>query len=634
MSKVFYKIYHGNLAFSAIEEEALCEVIDKTYFALLVLIETEGIKVGLELSGYTLEKIQELRPLWIKQFQKLHKKGLIELIGSGYMQMIAPLVPYDVNKQNQLLGLKVYKNILGITPSIVYVNEQTFSLSLVDLYHETGYKAIAMEWNNAYALHQEWPKHYANQPVLIKGLKKSMPVLWTDSILFQQFQRTVHNQQTIDDYEVFFQDYLHNEYKYAPIYSSDIEIFNYRPGRFETEAVIEHDEWKNISALCKFIQQHGSFELPSHVLETGLKSDIVLSLTDASKPILVKKQDKYSLSRWAACGHDANYINTLALNYYHTIDKSNLEEWKLCLKYWGSDYRTHTTQKKWKDAIAFLTSKIPNTDKEVEIGKDCLYINKIKDKLVFEKDEYKLVFLSNKGLALDSIAIKNKKLPFGTMKHGSLSNIGYVADFFTGSSVIESAATKKITDLVCVDNYRFVALEQGRFKLSTTINMKGIATEYKAWIIDTEKNSLTLQIELQLHELIQGSIRLGAFTLTSDNTQAPLWYKCKNGGEDYEQYKLTNKKIDQHLSKSLLQSSTSGLGITDGTIIFAEGEKTILSLDINQKYSYPFVMLQNHPDFDKNLTRLFFSLQEIDDTLKHNEQKLKRKLCLEYSINF
>ncbi len=36
-------------------------------------------------------------------------------------------------------------NILGIIPKVVFVNQQTFSKSLVDLYYEVGYEALIME---------------------------------------------------------------------------------------------------------------------------------------------------------------------------------------------------------------------------------------------------------------------------------------------------------------------------------------------------------------------------------------------------------------------------------------------------------------------------------------------------------
>ena len=245
-----YKIYHANLAFSAIPEEQLAEVIDKCYFPLLDFVEKSKTKIGLEISGYSLEIIQNIRPAWITKFKELNNLYLIELIGSGYMQIIAPLVPYKVNLQNQKIGLETYINILGIIPKIVFVNEQTFSKSLVDLYHEVGYESLIMEWNNAYSLNKKIKKDFAYSPIIVKGIKKELHILWSDSILFQKFQRTVHGERDMDFYIDFVKQYT-KEHKAIPIYSSDLEIFNFRPGRFETEELIKNDEWKIIADIIK-----------------------------------------------------------------------------------------------------------------------------------------------------------------------------------------------------------------------------------------------------------------------------------------------------------------------------------------------------------------------------------------------
>ncbi|GAH09491.1 unnamed protein product [marine sediment metagenome] len=52
------------------------------------LAGVEGIPIGIELSGYTLEKISEIDPEWIKTFRQLLEERKIELIGSGYAQII------------------------------------------------------------------------------------------------------------------------------------------------------------------------------------------------------------------------------------------------------------------------------------------------------------------------------------------------------------------------------------------------------------------------------------------------------------------------------------------------------------------------------------------------------------------
>ena len=627
MQNKFYQIYHGNLSFSAIEEEELGKVIDQTYFPLLSLIENKEIKTGIELSGYTLEKIQELRPQWITLLKELANKGLIELIGSGYMQIIGPLVPYEVNLENQIIGLETYQVILGITPNIAFVNEQAFSKSMVDLYNKVGYKAIAMEWNNAYSIKREepWDKKYAFEPVIAKGIKSNLPILWTDTILFQKFQRVAHGDIELDYYIKTIKDYIDQGYRALPIYSSDLEIFNYRPGRFETEAKINGDEWKTISQIIDQLHKYGKFFLPSEVLQQTLNKNILLNLTTTSTPVVVKKQDKYSLSRWAACGRGANYINTLCYNYYrqYGVDKD-------LLRYWGSDFRTHITEKKWNKAIQFLQSCVNIHAKKTKISNSNIVLKEKNSKLIFVKNNIKVVFNKNKGLTLDSVYKYNKKLHFGTVNHGDLDYIAHGADFFTGSSIIESAKTKKLTDLHVVDCYTFDKLEKNKYKLSTIINIKKDVKECKSWIIDLKRLTLTLDIKLTLNDFILGSIRLGSLTLLPQSKNSSFWYECKNGGNIYERFYIDNQtEITHHQSKSLLQSSYAGMGVTDGILRFGYDEETICEIDIDQQVSYPFVMLQNSCDYQKHLTRVFFGVQELDDTLKYSDN---REFKLHYNI--
>lgn len=624
MNKIFYKIYHGNLAFSAIEEESLSEVIDKTYFPLLELIKRNNLKVGLELSGYSLEKIQELRPKWIEQFKKLYNNGLIELIGSGYMQIIGPITPYEINLENQRLGLQVYKDILDVTPQIAYINEQAFSLSLVDLYSNVGYKAIAMEWNNAYSNHKNnWKRKYSFNPVIAKGLNKDIPIIWTDTILFQQFQRMAHNEIDISEYIDIIKHHLDFGYNALPIYSSDLEIFNYRPGRFETEAILNHNEWDKIEIAMNKIKRYGNFYLPTEVLNNKLDKNIILDLTITSNPILVKKQTKYSLSRWAACGRGANYINTLCYNYFihNGIDKK-------LLQYWGSDYRTHITIKKWNKAINFLTNKIISSSTNNKNINNDIILKKENNKLIFEKDGYIIIFNKSKGLTLDKVYKNNKKLQFGTVKHGNLDYISHGADFYTGTTIIESVETKKISDLYEIKDYSFNKIDINKYKISTIIDMKDIAVEEKSWIIDLENQSITLNIKLITKKFIQGSIRLGTLTLLSQKKDSNFWYECKNGGNNYERFYINYTDIIEHSqAKSLIQSSSNGIGVTDGILRFGINDNIICELKINQKVSYPFIMLQNSCDYNKYLTRVHFGIQEFDDTLKYTKNK-------EFKLNY
>ena len=631
MNKICYKIYHVNLAFSAIPEEKLGEVIDKCYFSLLDFVEKTNTKIGLEISGYSLEIIQELRPTWIEKFKELYKKGLIELVGSGYMQIIAPLVPYKVNLKNQKIGLDIYINILGITPKIAFINEQTFSKSLVDLYYEVGYEALIMEWNNAYSLNNKIKKDFAYSPIIVKGIKKELSILWSDSILFQKFQRTVHGERDLDFYINFVKQYT-KKHKAISIYSSDLEIFNFRPGRFETEELIKNDEWEIVANIVEKLKQFCKFELPSKVLEMNLDKNKKVSLTTSLNPIIVKKQEKYSLSRWAACGRGANYINTLCYKYFKKIKNiDDLSQWKFLLKYWGSDYRTHITEDKWNKAISDL-EKLTNlkSNDNLLLKKQDKYFSENGHHIIFEKNNLKIIFDKKKGLTLDSIFVDNKKFPVCTVKHGELDLIKHGADFFTGTTIIESSQTKKISDLIEVEDINFYEIDKNKFKIEVSIQMQQGIKELKSWIIDTKKYTLEFDLVLNCHFFIRGSIRIGILTLDKTFALNNGIIEIKNGNRFYEKINLKNSEINQHITKSLTQSSISGLGCSNGVIKF-KNDKFSFKIKIDREISYPFVMLQNNKDKFGYLTRIYFSLQELDDTLKDSQRNSKYNL--KYTIN-
>ena len=86
------------------------------------------------MSGYTLEEIAARDPAWIEAARELIAAGRIELIGSGYSQMIAPLVPARVTAENLRLGLEAYEKYLGVRPKLALVNEQAYAGGLVPLY--------------------------------------------------------------------------------------------------------------------------------------------------------------------------------------------------------------------------------------------------------------------------------------------------------------------------------------------------------------------------------------------------------------------------------------------------------------------------------------------------------------------
>src|ERR1700748_2255823 len=139
-----FAFFHLNLAFSSTEEERRDAVIAHCYWPLLRLAERCG-PIGMEISGYTLEEIAHRDPEWIGRARSLIAQGRIELIGSGYSQMIGPLVSARGTTENLRLGGEVYERLLDVRPRVALVNEQAYAAGLVGLYRDADYDAILMD---------------------------------------------------------------------------------------------------------------------------------------------------------------------------------------------------------------------------------------------------------------------------------------------------------------------------------------------------------------------------------------------------------------------------------------------------------------------------------------------------------
>ena len=141
---LLHTVFHLNLAYSAIEEEQRSEVIQRCYWPILGLAERRNIPIGIEATGYTLEAAAAIDPAWLRELRRLVTEGPCEFIGSGYAQIIGPLVPADVNAANLRLGVQVYEQFLGLTPKIAMISEQAYSAGLVQHSLNAGYEAIMM----------------------------------------------------------------------------------------------------------------------------------------------------------------------------------------------------------------------------------------------------------------------------------------------------------------------------------------------------------------------------------------------------------------------------------------------------------------------------------------------------------
>ena len=245
MKLKLYSFYHLNLMYSSIEEESRLEVIKKCYYPLLKLADM-GIPIGIEASGVTLEIIKKIDPSWISQLSKYISNGKVEFIASGYSQVIGPLVPAKVNEWNQRLGLDVYKKLLKVEPKLALINEMAYSSGIVEHYINMGYRGVIMEWNNPKSFHPEWENEWRYNPQEVSSVKgETIPIIWADSIIFQKFQRYAHGEYDLNQYVNYLKKHIAKSTRFLPLYSNDVEIFDYRPNRYQTEVQLDSDnEWE------------------------------------------------------------------------------------------------------------------------------------------------------------------------------------------------------------------------------------------------------------------------------------------------------------------------------------------------------------------------------------------------------
>ena len=113
-----------------------------------------------------------------------------------------------------------------------------------------------------------------------------LPILWSDSIMFQKLQHYVHGDISMNDYLSYFKDCLSNNDSVLPIYCNDAEIFDYRPGRFSEERPTHHEgEWNRIRKALNKIRDELCIDivLPSDALKVSIehKNNVVSKIASS-----------------------------------------------------------------------------------------------------------------------------------------------------------------------------------------------------------------------------------------------------------------------------------------------------------------------------------------------------------------
>ncbi len=639
-------LFHLNLAFSSIEDSLHEEVINKCYFPLLEVFSNNDIKLGIEISGWSLEKISELSPKWILAFKELLSQNKCELVASGYSQIIGPLVPYEVNIKNHEIGLDVYKKILNVIPETVLVNEMSYSNGVAEIYQEIGYKNMIMDGDNlSLSLNIDKYDFFSKRYCAGSNKKDRVKILPTDSIIFQKFQRYAHSNLSSEEYINYIKELIKDDKRLAlPIYCNDAEIFNFRPGRFAEEAEIENDEWHRIENILKVLKKIDSHKilLPKEICDQlDLKDFEHLKIDSLSYPVPVKKQRKYNLARWAITGRDDSYLNAVCNSLLNRKNyPKNVNEWKELLYLWSSDHRTHVTDSKWENVTGIIKKKnLDNFDESKIYEKNASSFEKIQDhKNIFEyknlieikTDAFFVKFNKNKGLSIFSAGLIKDEKEFcilGTLEHGFFDNIELGADFFSGAFVMQDMKDANlVTDLVKVDPV--ISYKNEVIALSTDFKI-GKAIVKKTIFINLKKMSINFLYSFNDRRRSRETIRLSAATIKTDEMKYINFNVHSKTGSNIAHKYVLDREFDHGLPVSHRVSSSSGLPSTDGKLKFEiNGVGFDVCWDTSRNSFYPLFSYKK--DKNGNLVRLHLSEQEIDDTSKPSGTNRS----LEYSIKF
>ena len=614
-----FALFHLNLAFSSIEEEQRGDVIKRCYWPLLNLAEARG-PIGIEATGFTLEEIAARDSTWIAKLRELIQRGKAELIGSGYTQIIAPLVPARVTEENLAIGNEVYERLLCIRPHLALVNEQAYSGGLVGLYLDAGYRALLMDWDNPSAHHPEWPTEARYRPERALGSDgRTIALLWTNTVAFQKLQRFAHGDIEMDAYL----DYLRGQRGASPralcCYASDGEIFDFRPGRYKTEEKLSStSEWGRLTEAFARIAEEPGFDLvaPSQILSSANLKRQPLRLESAACPIPVKKQRKYNLSRWAVTGRDDLGVNAACQRIYEDLRDGEADRaaWKELCYLWSSDFRTHITDKRWAAFCVRLTgmeSRWAKTSMPAPNPQGARveqrYIDITTPSLIAKLDR-------RRGLALSSLHFANQSKPtLGGLPHGHFDDIHMQADWYTGDCVFEGAGEHKITDLESCDAQ--VWNESGNTFAFARIGTPRGPIE-KTLRFHAKEQRVDFDLTFHWNEIGRGSLRLGHFTLLPDAFDwSKLSLTTHNGGKDSETFALAGQNIDHGAPVSFLVSASHGLGMTEGWAEIGD-DRTRLRIEIDRATA-PLLGLLTHRRVGGSLfCQLVLSALELDDTRK------------------
>ena len=233
------------------------------------------------------------------------------------------------------------------------------------MYTKSGIKNIITVWEWASKIHSSKNEIKFQPNTLSSQTGEQLDVIWSSYIAYQKFQRYINGDIEKNDYlQYILKQKNSSSDSCFPFYSSDLEIFGYNNPVLRLAG--DGNEIHRFRQILDELEKDSGIEfiLPSDVLKKFPPKEKIL-MDSAKYSILQKKQDKFSVSRWAVCGRDNSTRNSFCYQLYKKVNRlkllegeNNLDEQLTneLIDCWASDFRTHTTDAKNQEF-----SKITNT---------------------------------------------------------------------------------------------------------------------------------------------------------------------------------------------------------------------------------------------------------------------------------
>lgn len=631
----FYSAWHLNLNYSSIEKADRPSVIEKCYWPLLNLAESTGCPQGIEISGSSLRIIEMLDPSWLKKLIALKSEGLVEMIASGYEQIVGPLTPAKVNLANLNYGNEVMQELLGASPSVSFVSEQCASSGVLSVHEDAGFEATIMEWENAWIANPSWPQRVGLSPQRFRT-SSGIGIIWNHSRLFQGLQKFAHDELNLDSLTQIYEVAQGFPNAALCFYGGDTETFDFRGGRFLTETVQRTGEWISIENIVRLTVDAGAqWVRPSNLIQELPEAGI--NPFTFENQILTKKQAKYNVVRWAVSGRDNYELNSYAhhqADNFTPLTESGANNPSTLLALWASDLRTHVTSNKWADFLAehegvlghYRGSPSGHPHKRSMVkSSSTLPVSSLENGML------SLTLNQRRGLTVESCLLRCtcSAVLVGRVPYGAIRGPLHSPDWYTGNFVHCQPGQAQdselgATQLSCWTSEDGLTIQAHlstiNFVVRKTIELHTSAAEY------------TTTFEFDWKAQPSGFLRAGFVTL---NPQAWDWantrFENHDGGFAPNIWEFSNVFMDCGAPASPSVSASNLVGITEG-VIRIKDTRHHLEIELDEHSRGAGLMLAVTPAQPLSLVKIYFSLQEFDDTFRSENRAMT--LSFSYRTRF